>query len=277
MEQLHSDMGREFMSHLFTETCKILGIDKTHTCPYRPQSNGLVERWNRTLKTMLTIFCNDNTEDWDDFLPFLLMAYRSTVHASTKCTPNLLMFGQEVRCPIDLMFGFPPGSEPDVCHIEYFEWLQCVMSVSFSKAKFHLEGAAKRQKSYYDKRAKIVQFEENSFVWRYYPPSANTKLGPNWIGPYLVVTKVSDLVYKFKNLLKSQLFRVDHLKPYLGTNAPASWVLRPHNAQSEQNNTLENIEIGVNDSLGSPERESLATPVFTRRGRLVKPPDLYSP
>ena len=60
MEQIHSDMGREFMSQLFIETCKLLGVEKSNTCPYRPQCNGLVERCNRTLKQMLTVFCSDN-------------------------------------------------------------------------------------------------------------------------------------------------------------------------------------------------------------------------
>ena len=52
-EQLHSDQGRQFESELLAEVCKLLHIHKTRTTPYHPQSDGLVERFNRTRLTML--------------------------------------------------------------------------------------------------------------------------------------------------------------------------------------------------------------------------------
>ena len=52
-EQLHSDMGAQFESKLIHEICKLLHINKTHTTPYHPQSDGLVERLNRTIQSML--------------------------------------------------------------------------------------------------------------------------------------------------------------------------------------------------------------------------------
>ena len=52
-EQLHSDQGRQFESEILTHLCKFLHIDKTRTTPYHPQSDGLVERFNRTLIQML--------------------------------------------------------------------------------------------------------------------------------------------------------------------------------------------------------------------------------
>lgn len=74
-EQIHSDMAREFESFLFLEVCRLLGVKKTRTCPYRPQCDAVVERFNRTLKQMLSIFCSENKRDWDDHLPYLMMAY----------------------------------------------------------------------------------------------------------------------------------------------------------------------------------------------------------
>ena len=76
--QIHTDQGREFESELFSELCKLLGIKNTRPTPYRPQSDGLVERFNRTLIAMLSAFVNDNRLDWDDHLPYLMMAYRAT-------------------------------------------------------------------------------------------------------------------------------------------------------------------------------------------------------
>jgi len=60
------------------------------------------------------------------------------------------MFGQEVRGPIDLMYGLPSGEEFNVCPTEYVEWVQHAISAAFETAQRNLSGAAKRQKSYYD-------------------------------------------------------------------------------------------------------------------------------
>ena len=73
--------------------CKILGIEKTHTTAYHPESDGMVEHFNRTLATMLSALVSSNHKDWDEHLPYVMMAYRSTEHETTGMTPNMLMFG----------------------------------------------------------------------------------------------------------------------------------------------------------------------------------------
>ena len=105
--QVHTDQGRNFESALFKEIYRLLDIEKTRTAPLRPQSDGMVERLNRTLEAMLSTFVQENQRNWDHLLPLLSMAYRSAIHESTGCTPNELMFGREVRLPVDLMFGVP--------------------------------------------------------------------------------------------------------------------------------------------------------------------------
>ena len=74
--EIHSDQGRNFHSNVFAEICKIMGIKKTRTTPFHPQSDGMVERYNRTLENQLALFVNDNQNDWDERLPLVLMAYR---------------------------------------------------------------------------------------------------------------------------------------------------------------------------------------------------------
>ena len=119
-----------FESILFREVCRLLGIKKTRTTPYRPQSDAIIERYNRTLKQMLSIFCAENQNHWDDYLPYLMMAYRVS-QQSIECTPNLMMFGQEINCPIDLMYGPPPDGVNFECPIQYVEWLHSAMRISF--------------------------------------------------------------------------------------------------------------------------------------------------
>ena len=67
-EQLHSDQGRHFESELIAEICKLLGIKKTHTTSYHPQSDALVERYNRTLLSMPATTATKNPFDWESHL-----------------------------------------------------------------------------------------------------------------------------------------------------------------------------------------------------------------
>ncbi|XP_055999552.1 uncharacterized protein K02A2.6-like [Ostrea edulis] len=99
---LHSDQGAQFESKLFTEMCKLLHIKKTHTNPYHPQSDGMVE-FNKTLATMLSSYVNEHHKDWDEYLPFVMMPYRSVEHETTGCSHDYLILGREVVTPIDLI------------------------------------------------------------------------------------------------------------------------------------------------------------------------------
>eukprot|EP00117_Sycon_ciliatum_P017106 scpid16895/ scgid0936/ Gag-Pol polyprotein; Matrix protein p15; RNA-binding phosphoprotein p12; pp12; Capsid protein p30; Nucleocapsid protein p10; Protease p14; Reverse transcriptase/ribonuclease H p80; Integrase p46 len=64
--QLHSDRGPQFESHLFKQICQLLDIRKSRTTAYRPQSDGLVERMNRTIENMLSAHVNDHHTNWDE-------------------------------------------------------------------------------------------------------------------------------------------------------------------------------------------------------------------
>ena len=109
--QLHTDQGRNFESALFKEVCAMLSIDKTRTTPFHPQSDGMVERLNRTIECMLSMYVAEDQKDWDLHLPCMMMAYRATPQGSSQCSPNLLMLDRETELPIDLMVGKHRGNE----------------------------------------------------------------------------------------------------------------------------------------------------------------------
>lgn len=279
--QIHSDQGREFESRLFQIICQKLGVQKTRSTPYRPQSSGLVERFNRTLKQMLSNFVNSHRNDWDNHIPYIMMAYRSTVHSTTKCTPNILMLGREIRCPVDIMFGMPPESD-DFCPIEYVEWVKNSLRDAFYLVYEHSGQAARRQKLYHDKGLKARSYETNSWVWRWYPPKINQTLGLGWTGPYLLLEKLSELTYKIQKEehAKPIVVHVDHLKPYLGKNPPNNWLLEQSHLTdtqtSTQNETNENTS-QIQDTNFTPVIFSTPVPVRTRTGRIVKPRNIYTP
>ena len=105
---IHSDRGVQFESKLFQQLCSLLGITKTRTTAYRPQGNGMIERFNRTLEDMISKYLVADQRSWDESLPLLLLAYRSSTHESTGFSPALLFFGREPRLPLDLLLGSPP-------------------------------------------------------------------------------------------------------------------------------------------------------------------------
>ena len=100
--QLLSDCGAAFLSHLLTEICKLLGVEKLNTTAYHPQTDGLVERFNRTLTDMLAKKVEQSEKNWDNHLPFVLFAYRASLQESTGESPFYLLYGRDPRLPTTL-------------------------------------------------------------------------------------------------------------------------------------------------------------------------------
>ena len=111
-DSIHSYQGRNFESRTFSESCQLLIIKKTLSSAYHPECNGQVENLHKNLRTMLKARVEDNPATQDEHLDFCLMAYRSSVHSSTGHNPFELMFGREMRRPLDIMVG---GAENNQC------------------------------------------------------------------------------------------------------------------------------------------------------------------
>ena len=108
---LHSDQGRDFESRLIKGLCRVANITKTRTTPYHPQGNAQTERFNLTLLAMLGTLEEDKKKAWPEFVAPLVHAYNCTRHASTGYSPHFLMFGQQLRPPIDLALGINLSSQ----------------------------------------------------------------------------------------------------------------------------------------------------------------------
>ena len=186
--EVHSDQGRNFESCLFKEACRLLEITKTRTTPYHPSSNGLVERYNRTLGTLIRTYLDQHHNDWDQYIPLLTSAYRSTVHPSTGFTPNYLMLGRETTMPVDLVFPRPVQDVGDVP--EYVEKLQERLSACYALARESLKRAAERQKKLHDTRMVQAQHLAGQAVVK--PSFGGNKLSKPWVGPYIVIRPLSD-------------------------------------------------------------------------------------
>ena len=117
-DSVHTDQGKNFEAKIIKEICTLLDIKKTRTTAYHPQSDGLVERFNRTLLGMLSMAVREDEQGWDLLLPTLLLAYRTSHHATTGSTPFELMFGRDPRLPEDVLFSIPGAVEDPSQYVE---------------------------------------------------------------------------------------------------------------------------------------------------------------
>ena len=106
---LLSDRGAAFLSKLMAEVNLLLGIHKVNTTAYHPQTDGLVERFNWTLTDMLAKTVDRSGADWDQRLPYVLFAHRSSMQQSTMESPFYLLYGRDPRLPKE--DALCPGSE----------------------------------------------------------------------------------------------------------------------------------------------------------------------
>ncbi|GFR83687.1 Gypsy retrotransposon integrase-like protein 1 [Elysia marginata] len=110
-KQILPDNGKQLISEAMTEVMKMLGIERRTCTPYHAQANGMVERLNGSLKTMLKKLTKDKPSTWDKLLPAVLFAYREIPNTPTGYPPFTLMYGRQVRGPADILADICSGKE----------------------------------------------------------------------------------------------------------------------------------------------------------------------
>lgn len=163
--QIHTDQGRNFQSDLFKAVCKLFGATQTRTTPYHPASNGQVERFNRSLLQMIRCYINRDQTVWDEQLPLLLAAYRSTPHQSTGISPNFMMLGREVHQMTDLVFKDSEAIRKALDHATYIEKLKSALDTAHSVARKSLHKCQQKQKRLHDVRLCNNQYEIGDLVY----------------------------------------------------------------------------------------------------------------
>ena len=160
---LHSDKGSNFMSNLFKNMCKELGINRTSTTDYHLQRNAMIERTNRTVDESLAKYVGEHHNVWSDFLPLLMMAYRSSIHSVTKYSPFYLLFGQSCALPIGCMYQtkqtklYPTLSD-------YFGCLKGELQTCHDLVRESMDAGQERQKTHYDHSTFGPQYEVGDLV-----------------------------------------------------------------------------------------------------------------
>ena len=92
-----SDNGTAFVGELTKELMRGSQVAQAHSTTYQPQRNGLVERQNRTLVSMLRVYCSRYMTDWDRYLPQVMGAYNSTQHSIIGVSPHMMLKHRQGR------------------------------------------------------------------------------------------------------------------------------------------------------------------------------------
>jgi transposase InsO family protein len=201
-ERLLSDRGSVFRSALVREICAIFGVRKIFTTGYHPQTDGLVERFNGTLATMLSHYVDSNQDDWDVHLPAVLFAYRRTVQESIGDSPFYLTYGREAVAPADVAHGARLSMAGPTSAIEWRARLVSTLREAHELARASIQRAQNEQEAEYNSRTREVNFEPGDQVWLHSPHikrGLSPKLAKLWTGPFRVERRVGHQTYELRD------------------------------------------------------------------------------
>ena len=274
---LHSDQGANLCSSVVYSLCELLGIATTRTSAYHPQGNGQVERFNRTLQSILAKTVDTNQDTWDSQLPKALFAYRTAVHDTTGFTPFHLTFARSPQLPVDVMLGrILPAKLRS--YPQFVQEAHKQVASSCNIAQQHLRAQHLRNKQLYDKDNTAVQFCVGDRVWLYTPvvsKGKTKKFTSFWKGPYTIVDKPGEINYKIQLIGGTQTFVVhrNRLKlcytPPPTSNAEFSQPSLPSDSQSTLPTYCPDSGIGGYTNLDFTQPD-------TRPARIRRPPHRFN-
>ena len=186
--QLIHDRAAEFLSDVLQETAEVLGVTQLPTSGGHPQTDGMVERLNRTLKQMLSKIVSKGGRDWDGQLGAVLFAYCTAPHTSTGMTPFSLVYGRDPRVPTSLNFYQPVYSTPALETAFAKELFQDLREAR-KLAQQNIKKAQHQQKQNYDKAAVEPTIKVDNLVILKVEP--RFKLDRAYKGPYRVMEVTS--------------------------------------------------------------------------------------
>ena len=195
-----------------SELSKLFGMK---IAPYKPQGNGMVEQFNRTLLDMLATVVGDHPSDWEMCIRKLCFAYNTSTHFSTGFTPLYLMFGRQASILVDLMFPFNLGPEKELR--TYVEQLRKGLRDAYAIVRENCDAHHHRQKTLYDRKVSGQPCGQGALVWLFDPAVPRgkcKKLHHPWKGLFVVVDKVGDSTYKIQReeSVKFHIVHFDRLK-----------------------------------------------------------------
>ena len=220
-KEIQSDRGSNFTSNLFQGILRELGIKQTLSSAYHPESQGALERWHQTFKTMLETFCAESTLDWDEGVNYLIFAIREAPQESLGFSPFEMLYGKQLRGPLSLLTDEwlkSPGVEQTLTVEKYMGKLKNILTKVREIARQNLANSQHLMKENFDikTKAKARKFEIGDLVLAYFP-IVGSPLQAKFHGPYKVVRNLNNNTYVIETpdrRKSTQLIHINLLKKY---------------------------------------------------------------
>uniref|UniRef100_A0A8C5QSI0 Gypsy retrotransposon integrase-like protein 1 n=3 Tax=Leptobrachium leishanense TaxID=445787 RepID=A0A8C5QSI0_9ANUR len=261
-KEILTDQGTPFMSRVMRELCKVMGIKQLRTSVYHPQTDGLVERFNKTLKSMLRKVIDKDGRNWDLLLPYLMFSIREVPQASTGFSPFELLYGRHPRGLLDVVKEtWEQETTPYRSVVEHISQMQERMEAVIPLVREHMRKAQEAQRYSYNKNARLRVFQPGDRVLVLVPTVENKFLA-TWQGPYEIIDKVGDVTYKVSQPGRrkpEQIYHLNLLKPWKDREVLVA--MRPSDLP------LTKPEVNLSDTLSVHQKAEVNE--FLRRNREV--------
>jgi hypothetical protein len=206
-----SDQGTEFKEAV-EELCRMTGIRKITTSAWTPRGNGHVERFHRYMGASLTLLVNKYERNWDDCIPPMLLAYRTSVHATTGYSPYYTLYGRHPRLPTDLTSLRTDDSTTSVSeyaramstlHRDIYRDIRTRQRTVDAKNRARQNDHNNRFATDFGKGDTVLLHEPRSKWVAPFSTSRkirrNAKLLNRWSGPHVIVKRNSSVTYTIKH------------------------------------------------------------------------------
>lgn len=205
-----TDRGKEFLSEVFQEVCKLLDIKQLNSTAYHHQSIGALEVTHKHLNAFLRIQTENHPEYWSKWIPFWCFAYNTGVHAETGFTPYELVFGKKCSLPSNLTKELDPLYNFE----SYPRELKYRLQLSQKEAKRNLLKSKFNRKVVYDKNVNPVSYKENDLIL-VKNDALCSKFNDIYSGPYVVIKDIPPNVEIINKHGKIDSIHKNRTKPYI--------------------------------------------------------------
>ena len=183
---IQSDRGSNFTSKFFAEILRQLGIQQNLSTAYHAQSQGALERFHSTLKSLLRAYCVELEGDWEEGLPWLLLAAREVTQESTGFSPNDLVFGHRVRGLLSVLHDEWTDSDPPKNLADYVLGFRRRLFSAWRLAGARLGESQIRMKKLFDRHTEHRVFAVGDRVLALLP-IVGSPLQAKFAGPYKII------------------------------------------------------------------------------------------
>ena len=246
-----SDRGRQFIAKVSDTIFALMHTKHVTTTSYHPQTNGLTERFNKTLTTMLSMYVSAAHNDWDRSLKLVTFAYNTAKQSTTGFSPFYLMYARHPVTPCEVIFDTPTLGITN--EDEYVQTLISDIERVRKIAKRNIERQQKVSKLAYDKKHEDRQFEVGDRVLVHAlkrEKGKSTKMKHPYHGPFIIQEKLGPLNYRVKTISgrkREDTVHVNRLKHFVPRDSDEDFDFIPQPNQVDINNH-EQPEIVANDN-----------------------------